>query len=255
MKGYGGRDVWLASLHADGPAFRDAAKVPGALGAPVPSCPEWTVLDLIHHLGTTYEWVATHVTRGETTPPDPAPDPAERTLPEGESALGWWDEQYSLVIAALEAVDSRLPAWNWAPQAKQAAFWQRRMANETAVHRWDAQMAVGLPEPIDAALAVDGVAEVLDTWLPAGVRLGPRDRGGIAHLRATDAAAEWFVRLRPEGFALLDTGTVLDTSAPHERVIAAGNASDLMLALWGRIGFDVLEVAGDITLLESLRTG
>ncbi len=253
-KGYGSRDTWLAALRADGPAFRTAAGAPEALGAALPSCPDWTVLDLVHHLGTTYEWVAVHVTRGETTPPEPSPTPAERTLPEGDAALAWWDEQYAVLLAALESVDPRLPAWNWAPQAKQAAFWLRRMANETAVHRWDAQMAVTLPDPVDTTLAADGVSEVLDTWLPAGVRLGPTDRSGIAHLRATDVTAEWSVRLRPEGFALLDTGTLLDTAA-HERVIAAGTASDLFLALWGRIGFDVLDVNGDITLLESLRTG
>ena len=46
-------------------------------------------------------------------------------------------------IDTLEALDPESPAWNWAPQAKKAGFWHRRMAHETSVHRWDTQMALG----------------------------------------------------------------------------------------------------------------
>jgi hypothetical protein len=35
--------------------------------------------------------------------------------------------------------------------------------------------------------------------------------------------------------------------------VASGTASDLALALWGRVTFDVLETAGDDSLLEALR--
>ena len=57
-------------------------------------------------------------------------------------------------------------------------------------------------------------------------------------LLASDAGQDWYVRLRGEGVALLDTDTLLDTDEPHARVHAAGTASDLMLALYGRVGFD-----------------
>jgi len=103
---------------------------------------------------------------------------------------------------------------------------------------------------------VDGVAEVLDSWLPAGRRRGPTDRLGVVQLSATDIDQDWFVRLRGEaGIALLDTATLLDTDDPHARVLARGTASDLLLALYGRVPFDVLEVTGDAALLESLRIG
>jgi hypothetical protein len=148
-----------------------------------------------------------------------------------------------------------LPAWNWAPQAKKAAFWMRRMALETAIHRWDAQLAVGLPEPIEAHLAADGIGEVLDTWLPAGRGRGPVDLVGIVHLTATDAQASWYVRLREEGIALLDTATLLDDDEYLEKVAATGTASDVWLALMGRVPFDVLNIVGEYALLEGLRTG
>jgi hypothetical protein len=148
-----------------------------------------------------------------------------------------------------------MPAWNWAPQAKKVAFWQRRMAHETAIHRWDAQMAaVGLTEPLEAKLAADVVSEVLDTLLPAGRGRRPADRLGMVALSATDLEQTWHVRLRESGgVALLDTDTLLDDDDLHERVVAAGTASDLALALWGRVGFDVLAITGEEDLLECLR--
>jgi MDMPI C-terminal domain len=129
------------------------------------------------------------------------------------------------------------------------------MAHETAVHRCDAQLAGSQLQPVETKLAADGISEVLDTWLPAGRRRGPTDRQGVVHLMATDVAQEWYVRLRGAGLALLDTGTLLDSDDHHTRTLARGTASDLLLALYGRVPFGVLEIAGDAELLGALRTG
>src|SRR5918912_1057462 len=112
---------------------------------------------------------------------------------------------FRAAVGQVDALDPGLPAWNPAPQAKRAEYWYRRMAHETALHRWDAQMAVGLGEPIEAKLAADGVTEVLDTLLPGGQRQGPLDRGGVIALYATDVEQAWYVRIRGGGIALLDT--------------------------------------------------
>ncbi|HEV7899500.1 MAG TPA: maleylpyruvate isomerase family mycothiol-dependent enzyme [Planosporangium sp.] len=246
------KEFWVAALRAEGTAFRTAVGQGGALALPVPSCPDWTVEDLVRHLADGYQWVAGHVNRGVTGHPG---RPDHSTAPAGSAVLDRWDEQYARLLKILDWLDPSLPAWNWAPQTKKAEFWHRRVAHETAVHRWDAQMAVGLSEPVEAKLAADGITEVLDTWLPAGKRRGPLDRHGVVALRATDVAAAWAVRLRGQGIALLDTDTLLDHDSRHERTIATGTASDLLLALYGRVPFDVLDVVGDETLLAALRTG
>jgi hypothetical protein len=59
--------------------------------------------------------------------------------------------------------------------------------------------------------------------------------------------------LRGEGIMLLDTDTIFDDDEHRPTVVAQGTASDLMLALWGRVGFDVLDVSGDELSLEALR--
>ncbi|ROO51385.1 uncharacterized protein (TIGR03083 family) [Micromonospora sp. Llam0] len=249
---HGSKDFWLGALRADGPAFRAAvAQVP--LDAPVPSCPDWTVVDLVHHLGAVYAWVREHVVRGVVDPPTVRSEMTGR--PGGDEALVWWQQEFDALVNLLDGIDPELPAWNWAPQAKKAAFWPRRIAHETAVHRWDAQTAIAGVEPVEAKLAADGISEVLDSWLPAGRRRSHQPAYGVAHLVATDAEQEWYVRLRGEGMALLDTDTILDSDDHHTRTLATGTASDLLLGLWGRVQFDVLDVSGDATLLDALRVG
>lgn len=244
------KDFWISALRADGPAFRTAAA--GApLDAPVPSCPKWTVQTLVQHLGAVYEWVRGHVNRGVTEAPDQL-RPRREGLPTGPASLEWWDGEFAQLMELLDTLDPEAPAWNWAPQAKRAGFWHRRMAHEVSVHRWDAESAAGRPTPIETKLAADGVNEVLDTWLPAGRRKEPTTLQGVVHLVATDLAYEWFLRLRGSGVALLDTGTILDSDDHHARAEAAGTASDLQLVLMGRRPIDVLSVRGDRRLVAAL---
>ncbi len=217
----------------------------------MPSCPGWTIADLIAHLGGEYGWVHGHVARGVVS----TPDPAHPTPPAGVDLRAWFADQQTAVLALLEELDADLPAYNWAPQAKTVNFWYRRLAHDTAIHRWDAQFATINAEPIETKLALDGIAEVLDTWLPAGKGLGLTELTGVVGLVATDGGHEFFVRQRSEGgVALLDTDTLLDED-PQERVVATGSASDILLVLWGRADDDLLQITGDARLVDGLRVG
>jgi uncharacterized protein (TIGR03083 family) len=244
------KDFWLAALRADSPALQDAVAQAGP-DAAVPSCPEWTGADLVEHLTVLLHWVRETVPRGVTTRPDDRQVPAPR--PEWADALDGLRRELTGTIETLEALDADFAAWNWAPQAKTAGFWQRRMAHEISVHRWDAEATAGRATPIETKLAADGVSEVLDTWLPAGRRRGPTDLHGVVHLVASDAGYEWFVRLRGAGVALLDTGTILDSDDHHARAQASGTASDLLLTLMGRQQTDRLIISGDPRLVTALR--
>jgi uncharacterized protein (TIGR03083 family) len=247
---HGTKDFWIGSLRTEGPAFA-AAVAEAPPETPVLSCPGWTVSDLAHHLSGVYRWARTVVTAGTTT----RPVREEVTPPADLTPAQWYRQEYDQLMRLFEGLDPEAPAWNFAPQPKKAGFWPRRMAHETAVHRWDAQVAAAAGEPIEAKLAADGVSEVLDTWLPAGRRIQPGQWHGVVQLIATDAAQEWYLRLRGEGVALLDTTTILDHDERHARAQISGTASDLLLALMGRISFDALRVVGDRPLLDGLRAG
>jgi uncharacterized protein (TIGR03083 family) len=250
----GSKDFWLTAVRTDGSAFVAAVGQPGLLGAPVPSCPGWSVGELVRHLGGVYRRTRTHGGSGDATESwGPVAIPEDAPPAEAEDVVAWFRDELAAIDTFLENLDPDLPAWNWAPQSRTAGFWIRRTAHETAVHRWDSQLATGLPEPLESKLAGDTVAEALDTFLPAGRRPGPSDVHGVVQLTATDLGQEWFVRLKGGGVALLDTDTLLDDDEHPTRAVASGTASDLALALWGRVTFDVLETAGDDTLLEALR--
>lgn len=244
-------EFWLDSLRREGAAFR-AAVTPGSLAAPVPSCPEWNVHQLVAHVGAVYRFHGAHLVRGVATQPEEWEGPG--AAPSGPAVLEWWDESFRLVLAALESTDPDAPAWNWSiVQDKKARFWFRRLAHETAVHRWDAELAQGaaMAEPIETRLAVDGVDEMLDTFLPSKHDWDPEGQRGVVTLRTTDAGAHWAVRLRGVGISLLDTNTVFDVE-PHAQTAVSGTASDLLLALWGRVPFSVLTVEGNPDLPQIL---
>jgi uncharacterized protein (TIGR03083 family) len=251
---HGTKDFWLTALRTDGAALVAAVGQGGVLGAPVPSCPGWTVGDLVRHVGGVYRRTRNHAGTGVVDEGwGPVVVPEDAPPGDDERVVEWLRAELGQIETFLEGLDPDLPAWNWAPQARIAGFWIRRTAHETAVHRWDSQLATGLPEPLESKLAGDTVAEALDTFLPAGRRPAPTEVHGVVQLTAVDLGQEWYVRLRGGGVSLLDTDTLLDDDTHPTRAVASGTASDLALALWGRVTFDVLETAGDDTLLEALR--
>jgi uncharacterized protein (TIGR03083 family) len=117
------------------------------------------------------------------------------------------------------------------------------MAHETAVHRWDAQLAMGKTRPIDGDLAADGIDEFLEHFLEA--RQPITGTGEVIHMHRTDGAGEWLVRLTPTG---------AEVSHGHEKGSAAvrGKGSDLLLTLWRRLESEYLEVFGDRSIVERM---
>jgi hypothetical protein len=89
---------------------------------------------------------------------------------------------------------------------------------------------------------------------PGGRRKGPGDRTGVVRLEARDTGARWAVRLRGIGVTLLDTDSWFGDE-PKAQAAAIGTASDLDLALYGRIPLTVLTLQGDAELVSALRTG
>ena len=111
------------------------------------------------------------------------------------------------------------------------------------MHRWDAQLAAGHTEPIDHALAVDGIDEFF-ALIPFWRRESTLHSSGESiHLHCTDGDGEWLVRLAANG--------VLVTREHAKGDVALrAPASDLVLFLYGRFDAANAEVFGDASLLE-----
>jgi uncharacterized protein (TIGR03083 family) len=240
----------VEALRREGSLLAEAAS-PVELDAPIPHCPNWTVRDLLRHIGGVHRWAAAYVGGARRRPMDD--DEADRIIapPDDDGTLGgWFREGHANLVKTLEAAPADLDCWSFLPAPSPLAFWARRQAHETAIHRADAQGAGGAVTPVTPfapALATDGVDELLLGF--ASRRNGrlradpPRTLG----LHATDTSADWLVRVEPDRIRVSHEPGDADWSV-------AGPASDLYQLLWNRRGTEGLQVEGDPGLLDLWRT-
>ncbi|KQV15948.1 maleylpyruvate isomerase family mycothiol-dependent enzyme [Kitasatospora sp. Root107] len=229
---------------------RFVAAVKGAdLATPVPSCPGWTMADLVRHTGSVQRWFSV-LLRGRIQEPPRSRD-VDLRLPAREGSWAdWLADSATEAAGAFAATDPDTPMWAWGADPH-ARFWARRMLFETLLHRVDAELALGIRPGIDRALAVDGVDEFLVN-LPFATSFAPkvanlRGDGETIRFRCTDGDGDWLVRLRPDGFGLDPAGEGADAADATVRGAAAG----LLLLVYGRLPLDaeVFEHTGDQELL------
>ncbi|MEI7547435.1 MAG: maleylpyruvate isomerase family mycothiol-dependent enzyme, partial [Actinomycetota bacterium] len=147
---------YLSQLSTDAKSLA-AAVGHGPADAPIAGCPGWTLQQLGVHVGNVHRWARLAVMTGAPPQIDPSADPA----PEDAAGLaGWIVEGAGRLIETLRGIDPTSPTWHPFPvEPKVSGLWPRRQAQETSVHRVDAEVAIGRPAYIDAAVAADGVDE------------------------------------------------------------------------------------------------
>ncbi|WP_405427013.1 maleylpyruvate isomerase family mycothiol-dependent enzyme [Streptomyces erythrochromogenes] len=237
-------------FRSEAAAFEKAVRRAYDRGGPVPqvpSCPGWTVTDLVRHLGGVHRYLA-HVLRERlTTPPDPAglTHPAIAEVPDDPDALTDWFAQGARELAELfRELGPDTPVWTWSTE-QTSGFWLRMQLIELAVHRWDAEAATGTPGPLDPFVAVDAVTQTVEVMAPARRtwQQAPPGTGERYRFRRTDGPESWTVHFSGDQVRLETAAT-----APVA-VEAAGSASDLALFLWRRVPAAALHVTGDTGLL------
>ncbi|APY89521.1 maleylpyruvate isomerase family mycothiol-dependent enzyme [Streptomyces alfalfae] len=215
-----------------------AAEAAG-LGAKVPTCPDWEVRDLVRHTGMVHRWATAFMAERRTE------FRLGGGLPEldGAELLDWFREGHAALVDTLTGTPPDAECWTFLPAPSPLAFWARRQAHETTVHRTDAESACGdTVSPIDAEFAVDGIEELLLGMHSREKSRVRAEEPRVLRVRATDAPAErtWTVRLS-EGPPVTERGA---TAAADCEV--SGQAARLYLALWNRLPFP--EVSGDPAL-------
>ncbi|QIJ64997.1 maleylpyruvate isomerase family mycothiol-dependent enzyme [Streptomyces sp. JB150] len=228
------------------------------LSATVPTCPDWSLEELVRHTGGALRWVELLVrTRAEKeiglseVPGGTGPEAT------GDAAAldAWLAESGEAVVAALREAGPDAVVWSWSG-INTAGFWARRMTHEITVHRADATLAAGLPYEVAPEVAADAVDEWLDIVrfvqraLPddSASELRGTDRRSL-HLHATDTVpelnAEWVIELTEDGVVW---------RRGHEKATVAlrGPLTSVLLAFYRRLPLDApgLEVRGERELLE-----
>jgi uncharacterized protein (TIGR03083 family) len=229
---------YVAALPREGRALARAARRDPVRR--VPFYPEWSLADLVAHTGGIHRWVL-QILRTRAMEPVRRQPYEER---DPERLLAWFEEGLADLAGELEAPDPHEPVWSFGGD-QTVGFWQRRMAHETAVHRWDAQSAFGDPAPIERRLAATGIPESLAIHVvrPAsGTEVG--GHGESVALRCEDCPDGWTVVLLPSEVRV-EEGEVPATGT------VAGTCSDLWLFVMGRPARRV-RVLGDARVVAHL---
>ncbi|BCJ48033.1 hypothetical protein GCM10010168_23920 [Actinoplanes ianthinogenes] len=211
---------YLAAMESE--TARLAAVIGGRdPGESVPACPEWTLRDLVTHVGTGHRLAAGVVEREARTSPGyeliPAPD-AVRQWPD------WLVSGSERLRRAVAEHGFGTEVWTWSPRYRTAGFWLRRMLHDLVIHRFDA--TPGDDFEIDGDLAADGVADMLlciETLSRSGARMAGV-RGSGETLLFTDGDRSWQVTLTPDG------ATWRDGDGPAD-VVCRAPAAQLLLML------------------------
>ncbi|MEV6755180.1 maleylpyruvate isomerase family mycothiol-dependent enzyme [Streptomyces sp. NPDC051214] len=228
----------LEVLDAEGKLLARAAEAAGT-DAKVATCPDWAVRDLLSHTGTVHRWAAAFVA-DEHASPRPMGEPPEL---DGAALLDWYRQAHADLVTTLRAAAPELRCWAFLPAPSPLAFWARRQANETTIHRVDAESARGgAPSPIGTEFAADGIDELLCGFHARERSRVRTEEPRVLRVRATDAGAGavWTVRLSQEP-PVTERGE--DGRADCE---VSGTAERLYLALWNRAAFPL--VTGDTAL-------
>jgi uncharacterized protein (TIGR03083 family) len=231
-------DTYVRHVGDDG--RRLIAVSAGALEADVPSCPGWTARDVVTHVAQVYE----HKIR--CTELGVAPDPWPPDWPAGRDPIEWLTDAHDRLLEMFARSGPTTPSATWWPPDQTVGFWARRMAQETAVHRVDVELAADTPSPVDPALAVDGVDEVLRLMLAGDWSDEPDPRATGQRVAVSTGGAAWIVTIDREAVE------VAEGDGTHDAAVV-GEPSDVLLWLWGRAPDDRVTREGDVGAIATMR--
>jgi uncharacterized protein (TIGR03083 family) len=246
---------YIAQLQAEGGLLASSA-AGLSLDLPVPTCPPWSLRDLLRHVGYVHRWATRYVTERHTEQVPRLDEKAvlAQDIPDA-GLLDWFRAGHAALVSALSSADPGLACWSFLPAPSPLAFWARRQAHETTVHRVDVQLAAaavrpGRPvAPVPAVQAADGLDELLMGFARRNARNGPRSDPPRA-LFIDAGTARWVIRMGPER-AEVDRGG--DGAAGPGDCTVTGPVPDLYLLLWNRRGPAGLDVTGERGVLAHWR--
>src|SRR5215470_8800727 len=141
---------YIGALRREGQLLAGEAQRAG-LAARVPSCPGWAVRDLLKHTGYVHRWATGFVAQGLIRPVGDSEEEILSRGPGDAELPGWFREGHAALVQALSVAGPDLNCWAFLAAPFPLAFWARRQAHETAIHRVDAGQAASAPG--DAASA------------------------------------------------------------------------------------------------------
>lgn len=227
---------------------------------PVPTCPGWSVSDLVWHLAEVQMFWGS-IVEHELMDPKRSEQMKSDRPGSYNDLLALFEQQSARLGVVLADRADDVAAWSWSDDHT-VGFTRRRQAHEALIHRVDAEAAAGnATSPIDSELASDGVDEVLRIFaggIPDWASFEPE--GVEIRLVASDVKRTWgaaFGRMQgtsPNSGKTYDMPALtvgVDAVAPNAAI--SGSGAELDLWLWGRGSLEPLHIEGDESVMHRLR--
>jgi uncharacterized protein (TIGR03083 family) len=227
--------------HVDTLGSRLAGAAEGTLDAPVPTCPGWTVDDVVRHLAQVYEH------KIASTELQHVPDPWPPAWPPDRDPVDWFRDAHARLLAMFQMHQPDDPSPTWRPDDQTVGFWARRMAHETAIHGADVEHVSGSVTPFGTELAVDGIGEILTIMLAGDWSEAPSPESVGQRVAVVGGDRAWVVTLEPTKIG------VADGSGDAVSATIGGDASNVDLWLWGRAPDSAIEASGTASDVRLLR--
>jgi uncharacterized protein (TIGR03083 family) len=175
------------------------------------------------------------------------------TGPDDAGLIDWFAAGHAALVETLLTADPAVRCWTFLPAPSPLAFWARRQAHETAIHRVDAELAAGEPTSFPADFAADGIDELLIGFFGRAAPGTIRESFTLG-VSAADVNENWVVGNVQAGIkaASIPLGGATGTDCN-----VTGPASALYLLLWNRTTAADGGVAatGDPDVLRSWQAG
>lgn len=203
---------------------------------PVPTCPGWTVWEVLRHLGSVYRSARSWMVEGGR------PQQWQHFPQESQTVHEYVRSGFEALCTELAGHGTDEHAATWWPGDETYGFWHRRMVHETTIHRVDietcsAESLSGVAEDI----ALDGIDEVLMLWFGRRLSMmgitGTRDSSVAVHT----GGHHWIARAGPERTLAWRCS---EDEAERADVTIRGEPVPVYLWLWGRAAPGAVTVDG-----------
>ncbi len=192
------------------------------LSAAVPSCPGWTVADVLHHLRNVFQHKTVVLELGAFPEEELWRVIADQVPADLLDDVAWWSDELQRQLSHHGYEDHTC---TFMAEDQSIAFWYRRMALEVLVHRVDVERAIGVVSPMPAALSIDGIDELC--WFMSSEAFEHAQQGWAGQSVALESAP-WCWRLT------FTPRSVLAEAAHGADARISGEPGEVLLKLSGR---------------------
>lgn len=134
----------------------------------VPTCPGWTLTDLVGHIGSTQRWMNRLVADGITDPGAAFALGWEEPPAEPSAWSQWLVDGAQEARATFSSAPGDQQVFDPSGGGDGVAFWGQRLFGEISVHRIDAAATLGRRYTIDTASAVAAIEDWLGNMASSG---------------------------------------------------------------------------------------